>query len=77
MLGNVSFCCIQIYADLAARCRAVDQLHPKEALKCPKETQITYIKLRKTHLICILYQLSAYDLFFSFLNQVPVKISEP
>ena len=57
VLGNDSFCCIQIHADLAVRCRAIDLIHPKEALKCPKETQETYIKLRKSHLICILYHL--------------------
>ena len=57
VLGNDSFCCIQIHADLAVRCRAIDLIHLKEALKCPKETQETYIKLRKSHLICILYHL--------------------
>ena len=32
VLGNDSFCCIQIHADLAVRCRAIDLIHPKEAL---------------------------------------------
>ncbi|MFS7987358.1 hypothetical protein Hanom_Chr11g01021601 [Helianthus anomalus] len=65
VLGNDSFCCIQIHADLAVRCRAIDLIHPKEALKCPKETQETYIKLRKTHLICILYHLCKRSILFS------------
>ena len=57
-----------------SRCRSIT---PERGPQVPKRNPKTYIKLRKTHLICILYHISAYDLFCSFLNPVPVKISEP